>query len=1042
MLKASKIVVRTPFHPFITHQLRQSFGNQLRSTIFKEALFLGSPNLYEEFEKAGELISEETRLSLYKYFLRMSYRCTPFGMFSGVSAGTIGNSNLLTLPAQSSYRKHTRPDNHFINTFIQKILKDQEIKSSVNWYANNTIYCNSNAIRYVEYRLTNSQRCHHLSKVETSTYLDTILERSKDGATIMELTASILSDEITEEDAIVFMDELIEGRLLLSELEPVVTGQEPYKVVLDILEKYDSGKSYAFLLKKMIEQIHAIESQPPGTEIIHYKEVLRMVKEWDGQYDPKLIFQSDLSKPSSQMQMSASVLDELKDTIAFLAVLNGQTVHTNLSKFKEEFTKRYEDSEVPLLEVLDTESGIGYPPGVHANNDQAPLLQGLHFNSTAPVMEYRVSGWHRKLVYLYQQCVAQGKTELTVTDDTFSIDKNLFNKNVLPDSMSTICSVLATSEELRLDQFTIDYRGSSGPSAANLLGRFCYLDAGIESIVEDLIQQEEQLHPNKIFAEVVHLAQTRVGNVLIRPAFRKYEIPILTFSSVDYGHTISLEDIMVSIKNNSIELRSKKLNKEIVPRNTTAHNYANDTVPHYYFLCDLQQQDINARLTWDWGMLNEFKFLPRIKYGRVILSKARWIIDETDLPIVSKQLGLDFINEMRKYQTDHKLPRFVVLTQGDNQLPLDLEDDLCLKIVRQELLRNKRITFEECLFNESNLVVAGPEGRFTNEIIIPWTKEKAHQVIKLNTFLEQLKVERDFVPGSSWFYAKIYCGVKTSDHILTDIIKPLADELFESGIISQWFFIRYGDPDYHIRVRFKGDQQFFATITDKLNQGLVFYITNNQVWKVQHDTYKRELERYGQENIENTELLFFHDSVSAIEVLKLLDGDRGDELRWQFAIKGVNDLLNDFGLSLEEKEKVMISIRDGFKKEFSAEDRESQKQLSEHYRKFRKEIDFMLSPELKDDHDFFGVWNIFKKRSLDLASPILKIKEFINSKKSNLSLDNLLGSYTHMFLNRFMRSKQRFHELVIYDFLCQFYRSAIAREKKGKTTLILPDVSD
>ena len=115
MLHASKIVVRTPFQPFVPTQLKESFERQLHSAIFKEALFLGSPNLYDEFEKTGELISEETRLSLYKYFLRMSYRCTPFGMFSGVSAGTIGDSNSFVLPAQSTYHKHTRPDNHFIN---------------------------------------------------------------------------------------------------------------------------------------------------------------------------------------------------------------------------------------------------------------------------------------------------------------------------------------------------------------------------------------------------------------------------------------------------------------------------------------------------------------------------------------------------------------------------------------------------------------------------------------------------------------------------------------------------------------------------------------------------------------------------------------------------------------------------------------------------------------------------------------------------------------------------------------------------------------
>lgn len=1030
MLNASRIVVRTPFQPIVFEQTKETFEQVLHSTIFKEALFLGSPNLYEELEKAEEVLNEEVKLSLYKYFLRMSYRCTPFGMFSGVSAGTIGTKTVATIVKQSSYRKHSRCDNHFINTFVQKILKDDLIKSSVNWHANNTIYRNGDALRYVEYRLTNSQRNHHLAKVETSCYLDSILERARQGAKIKELMNAIVSDEVAEEDTATFIDELIESKLLLSELEPVVTGQEPHKALLHVLEKYECGEEYALFLKKILAQIHIIESQPPGTDLAYYKEVMRWVKEWDDAYDPKLIFQSDLSKPSSAMQLSGRVLDDLKEVIAFLGVLNGTTANTNLNKFKEEFTKRYEDDEVPLLEVMDTESGIGYPPGAHANNDQTPLLQGLNLNTSQSTTEYKVATWQKKLVQVYQQCMEQGSIEVTVTNDTFSVDTQAFDKNLLPNSLYTICTVLGTSEEVETDQCTIDYKGSSGPSAANLLGRFCYLDSEIRSIVDELIKQEEQVHPDKIFAEVVHLAQARVGNVLIRPSFRKYEIPILTFSSVDNDHTLVLEDLMVSVKHNRIVLRSKKHNKEVVPRNTTAHNYANDTLPHYYFLCDLQQQENGVRLNWDWGMLNEFKFLPRVKYGRIVLAKARWIIDEKDLVAKPNQSQLDFNTSIENYKIRKKLPRWVVLSQGDNQLPLDLTDGLCLKIVKQELIRNKRIVLEECLFNESNLVVAGPEGKFTNEVIIPWVKEKKEKVLPGNIFVNSTHVQRAFVPGSSWHYIKIYCGVKTSDRILTEVIKPVVDELLKSGCLSQWFFIRYTDPDYHLRLRFKGNSDLLAIITEKLNQQLSPYVVAKQVWKIQSDTYKRELERYGYENIENSELLFFHDSVAIVEVLKLLEGDKGDELRWKFALKGVNDMLHDFGYTIEQKEELMISLREGFRKEFKATSKESQKQLSEHFRKYRKDIELILIPEIDQQHEYEEVWKVAAKKRNDWADSIQKIKYYAKSEKSNLSLDTLMGSYIHIFLNRFMRSKQRAHELVIYDFLSQYYHSTIARQKK------------
>ncbi|MEF9476554.1 thiopeptide-type bacteriocin biosynthesis protein [Chryseobacterium sp. 1B4] len=59
------------------------------------------------------------------------------------------------------------------------------------------------------------------------------------------------------------------------------------------------------------------------------------------------------------------------------------------------------------------------------------------------------------------------------------------------------------------------------------------------------------------------------------------------------------------------------------------------------------------------------------------------------------------------------------------------------------------------------------------------------------------------IPGGNWIYYKLYMGTKSADEILEDKIKPLADQLIEENVIDQWFFIRYNDPKYHLRIRFK-----------------------------------------------------------------------------------------------------------------------------------------------------------------------------------------------------------------------------------------------
>ncbi|MCX8492045.1 MAG: thiopeptide-type bacteriocin biosynthesis protein, partial [Cyclobacteriaceae bacterium] len=344
-------------------------------------------------------------------------------------------------------------------------------------------------------------------------------------------------------------------------------------------------------------------------------------------------------------------------------------------------------------------------------------------------------------------------------------------------------------------------------------------------------------------------------------AIRKYK---------QISHYFMLLLIMVSIKNGRIFLRSKKLNKEVIPRLTTAHNFSLNPVPHYHFLCDLQFQGLKANLSWNWGLLNEFAYLPRVRYGKTILAKARWRISISDLSPKKDVKENELAELIKLFFVQNKIPNRVTISQGDNQLPIDIENHYCLQILVKDLKKFETLELHECLFNESNLLVRGPEGGYTNEIIIPWTKQveknSGSQFQPQHTIqhTDGTEVQRSFLSGDQWCYVKIYCGVKTADKILIDVLKPIAHELLAKEKITMWFFIRYADPDHHIRVRFSGHGNFYAEVTETLNKAFAPYLESHLIWKVQTDTYNRELERYGAVNMDNSESLFFYDSTSTI----------------------------------------------------------------------------------------------------------------------------------------------------------------------------------
>lgn len=1039
-----KFLLRTPLIEFKEgHNI--DIWATLKNQGFIESVYISSPSLVHEIQKRKNGLLdvndiEKLKLSLYRYYLRSCYRCTPFGLFAGISVGKLANDTNLELATLSKHKKNTRLDTHFLSSFVQQMQKDETLRASLKWYANNSIYTVGDKLRFIEYRIDKETRTHHLANVDNSEYVQLVLSFAKHGATITELSNKLVNDEIVFDDAIPFVNEMITSCLLISELEPLVTGEEYHFQLLKKLKNIPAANEYLLKLQSVVDALQGMDEKGVGISTIYYDDIVAAINEWQVDVDLGRLFQCDLLKPVGKCQISNQVIDELKKSITILNRITPQPEDTSLNKFKEEFEKRYEAQEVPLLSVLDADTGIGYPVNEQAYSDNAPLLNAFLLNNEAEnsSQSFKSDKWSKYILSKYQQCIKNSLGEIELKDNDVKSFLKEEDVSRLPDSMYTMCSVLAsTGEDVNNGNFLVYHEVTAGPSSANLLGRFCYMNEELTNLTRELLQKEGQINPDCIYAEVLHIAQARLGNISMRPILRNYEIPILTRPAVDEAHTIPLHDLTISIKNGRIVLRSSRLDKEVIPRLTTAHNFSMNSVPHYHFLCDLQFQGVKGNLSWNWGILNEFDFLPRVRYGKTILSKARWRISLSDLKAKKDTSETELSELIKTFFTQNKLPNRVTISQGDNQLPIDIENSYCLQILVKDLKKFETLELHECLFNESNLLVRGPEGGYTNEIIIPWTKqvEKTGENSQEVQVKNVIDVQRSFLSGDKWHYIKIYCGVKTADTILVEILKPITEELLAEGKIAKWFFIRYADPDHHIRIRFLGEGNFHADITEKINAALASYLKNNLIWKVQTDTYNRELERYGAANIDNSETLFFYDSVTVVQILSLLEGDEGDDLRWQFALKGVNDLLESFGYDLSAKKDLMDVLGINFKKEFNIESIESKKQLGAKFRELRTKIELALQTEIDSTHEFYEVWQLFEIRKSSLIDCAKRIDELYSSHALEVQKSDLVASYIHMFLNRFCRSKQRMQEMVIYDLLHQHYKSQLARTAKS-TSLV------
>src|SRR6185503_1574212 len=375
-----------------------------------------------------------------------------------------------------------------------------------------------------------------------------------------------------------------------------------------------------------------------------------------------------------------------------------------------------------------------------------------------------------------------------------------------------------------------------------------------------------------------------------------------------------------------------------VPRLTNAHNYVNGALGPYRFLASLQHQDVRS-LFFQLGPLQSLPHVPRIRVGRVVLREASWTLRKAELDPVTSATGAARLQAMHRLRAAARLPRWVCVEDADNVLPIDLDNVLAVDSFAQLVKTRGALTLSELWPAPSELVVDGPDGRYANEIVVPYVRVPANDARPGAAAPGVGELQRRFSPGSEWLYAKLYAGHATSDQILTEAIAPLVHDL------PAWFFIRYGDPHWHVRFRVRGEPaQLYGELMPRLAEHTRAMLADGRMWKLQLDTYEREVERYGGAvGIELAERLFWADSACAIDILGMLSGDAGNDARWRLALRGIDQLFDDLGFDLALRLAVMRRARDGFAAEHRVENSVGfQRGLGDKYRKERVALEALL----------------------------------------------------------------------------------------------------
>ncbi|MGB0868220.1 MAG: lantibiotic dehydratase [Flavobacteriales bacterium] len=984
----------------------------LSDKFFLEALFLASPNLYSKMLNIDTLHeSEDEKEKLYfsvmKYFLRYSFRITPFGLYSGSSVvSTIPSNN--SIENKESFIRRTRLDMHFVDQMIRHLQKLSTIKKQLKYKLNTSLYLVDNSYRYVEFKLNKSNRKHKVVQVLRDDALDEIFQILKDKELSIERIIEKLSFKNEYEQAEIegYIDSIIDSQFIVSEIEMSARKTDNFDTLLDTFSRFNDaeGKRFYEGFYKVKTKLDDLDREKQNN-IFKYHDIQFELKALGFEVDISKLFQVDVIV-NNKTAIKQTHSDSINEMIEFFSKKFPHSHSENriLSEFKERFTERYQDAFVPLTQVLDPEIGLGFP--VNRKKGNTPLLGNLALYSSFGSVNEDIK-FTKRDQFLMNWLVKNPKQKIL---DLNAIKWSEEEKGEisLPSMLQTFFRFGKINDEERL---FFEYLGAN--NGINIIGRFSGISKEVDDHIDKIITIEKKGFKGAVLAEISHLPQSRVGNVICRKPLFDYEIPYLSNYSPDKKDAILVTDLEIGVQNNRIVLWSKKINKEVIPKLPNAHNFSNSSNPIYFFLSSLQSQNYSRNMFFNWGNVSKiYHKLPRVQYKNIIISYAQWKLNKDDIDELLTCIDSNKINDqkVKKWKLKHGLPRFVILVEGDNELIIDLENEYIVKMFISEVRKKSNILLKEYPFDlvEESFV----PNQFIATLVNP-SKKKYPTVEYFSPTIKQ-----KFLSGLEWNFIKIYGGVNTVDRIFIDKIFGL---LMESNN-KNWFFIRYKDKGgEHLRLRFKPDPQ--GQLKKSILKVLENAIDKNLIAHVEEGIYEREIKRYKENAMEESEYFFHIDSKIITTFLNYNQDENKHIYRWMFALYLVDFYLSKITNNFEQKHKMIEPLKKGFQSEFYYSV-QLKKEINKEYRSNLSKIEMALSYFSNEESHFKSIIDALELEGFS------ELDDLINNSYKNQTLN----SFLHMCINRIFMESQRKHELIVYEYLSKYYLSGQKRMEKKKTS--------
>lgn len=908
-----KVIVRSPRFPHDI-ELRDCWEE------LKELIKESSPDFYERISSLSfqQFQNTDKRLqeTVSKYFNRAKYRSTPYGSFASVSNAEL-TYKTCQLKFSNSIIKHKFSSWKTRNTDIT-FDPESVLSGHSKIFSNTTFYRVADELRFI--RKTDEK--FEIAAIDFDKDIESMLLyccRQRTFSEILNYQQGFDKDELLE-----LLQDLISIQLLITCEQGIIIGEDYSKSTIT----NENGPHYIISERKVLSE-----------------------------------------------GINAKVFKHLPELALKMQQINSVVKNEMLEQFIVDFNHRFEGMEVPILIVLDPETGIGY--GDFANRGHDTIMQ--------KVLKQKKSSDQKPPSTEFIKVIVDA-----IKNDSVINLENLPNTVPSPLALPNTFGALCTQVDDRL------YLDSLGGTSANILaGRFALAVPKIREQCKEIASLESNSNPDVLFFDVGYSDEQDVDDINRRPCIYPYQLNILNYDTSI--RPIGVNDLMVSVRNGKVILRSAALNKEVVPRAASAYNFTRSNLSLFRFLMDIQSQGLCINLMWQpKDIIAGLQYYPRVIFRNIIVAPAMWLVDSTIfIGTESKEQELSALTQHLKKNMH---VQYFKIGNGDQTLLLNKShpDDIGLLI--SLIKKNKSLYLQEAALPLCPTCIDSFGKPYLPQFNL--TLQHTEKLIESSDFknLEDQKLESKqwITPCMDWLYFEIFGEAQRLDTIMQQKIFPFLQLSFAH--VEKWFFIRFNEGGEHIRLRlklFNPDKN--PHFISHLNEILKSEISNGFISEIVLRTYKKEIHRYSASLMEQIEMHFCEDSKY---VFSLGIGNLSELQRCKLCLKIVMQLKSEGVFSAKEFHSLIWKMTGVYNDEFAISSSEF-KEINKVYKTLQQEPIPLLSKQTMLQFDKF----IASLSNLLLATS--------KTNKTKLFIDLF-----HMHINRLFISNQRFMELMVYSF-CQ-----------------------